>query len=43
MPELPEVETIKRELIKAILGERIVEGKINNPKVIVSKILFKIT
>lgn len=34
MPELPEVETLKRELGKAILGKKILEVIINNPKVI---------
>jgi len=34
MPELPEVETIKRELERAVLRKRIIEVKINNPKVI---------
>lgn len=34
MPELPEVETIKRELEKVILGKKIVEVLIHNPKVI---------
>lgn len=34
MPELPEVETIKRELEKAVLGKKIVEVKISNPRVI---------
>ncbi len=34
MPELPEVETIKRELEKTILGKKIVDVLINNPKVI---------
>jgi len=34
MPELPEVETIKRELGKVILGKKITEIIINNPKVI---------
>ncbi|MBU3959106.1 MAG: DNA-formamidopyrimidine glycosylase [Candidatus Omnitrophica bacterium] len=34
MPELPEVETIKRELEKTILGKRIVEVCVRNPKVI---------
>lgn len=34
MPELPEVETIKRELEKAVLGKKITEVIINNPKVI---------
>ena len=34
MPELPEVETIKRELQRAVLRKKIVEVKINNPKVI---------
>lgn len=34
MPELPEVETIKRELEKTVLGKKIVGIKINNPKVI---------
>ena len=34
MPELPEVETIKRELKRAVLGKSIIEVKINNPNVI---------
>jgi formamidopyrimidine-DNA glycosylase len=34
MPELPEVETIKRELEKAVLGKKIADVVINNPKVI---------
>jgi len=34
MPELPEVETIKRELEKAIKGKKITEVIVNNPKVI---------
>lgn len=34
MPELPEVETIKRELEKTILGKKIVEVRIYNPAVI---------
>ncbi len=34
MPELPEVETIKRELEKEILGKKIVDILINNPRVI---------
>ncbi len=34
MPELPEVETIKRELEKAVLGKKIVDVVLNNPKVI---------
>lgn len=34
MPELPEVETIKRELEKAILGERITKVSVINPRVI---------
>ena len=34
MPELPEVETIKRELEKIIIGNKIVDVIINNPKVI---------
>jgi len=34
MPELPEVETIKRELEKTVLGKRITRVIINNPKVI---------
>ena len=34
MPELPEVETIKRDLEKAILGEKIVEVCVHNPAVI---------
>ncbi len=34
MPELPEVETIKRELEKAILGKKIMEVCVHNPAVI---------
>ena len=34
MPELPEVETIKRELEKTVLGKKITDVIINNPKVI---------
>ena len=34
MPELPEVETIKRELERAILRKKIIEIRINNPSVI---------
>ncbi|MFH1202010.1 MAG: DNA-formamidopyrimidine glycosylase [Candidatus Omnitrophota bacterium] len=34
MPELPEVETIKRELEKVILGKKIIEVVVHNPKVI---------
>jgi formamidopyrimidine-DNA glycosylase len=34
MPELPEVETIKQELEKAVLGKKITEIIVNNPKVI---------
>ncbi len=34
MPELPEVETIKRELEKVVLGKKIIDVIINNPKVI---------
>jgi len=34
MPELPEVETIKRELEKTVLGKKIVGVLINNPRVI---------
>lgn len=34
MPELPEVETIIRELQKTILGKKIVEVIVNKPKVI---------
>jgi len=34
MPELPEVETIKRELEKTVLGKKIIEVCIHNPKVI---------
>jgi formamidopyrimidine-DNA glycosylase len=34
MPELPEVETIKRELEKSVLGKKITAIIINNPKVI---------
>ena len=34
MPELPEVETIKRELEKAVLGKKITKVSVINPKVI---------
>jgi formamidopyrimidine-DNA glycosylase len=34
MPELPEVETVKRELEKTILGKRITEVCVHNPGVI---------
>ncbi|TAM42839.1 DNA-formamidopyrimidine glycosylase [bacterium] len=34
MPELPEVETIKRDLTKMILGKKITEVRVNNPMVI---------
>jgi formamidopyrimidine-DNA glycosylase len=34
MPELPEVETIKRALEKAVLGKKITEVCVHNPKVI---------
>jgi formamidopyrimidine-DNA glycosylase len=34
MPELPEVETIKRELEKAVLGKKITEVIVRNPYVI---------
>ncbi len=34
MPELPEVETIKKELEKAVLGKKISGIVVNNPKVI---------
>jgi len=34
MPELPEVETIKRELEKAVLGKKILEVCVHNPRVI---------
>ena len=34
MPELPEVETIKRELERAVLGKKITEVCVHNPKVI---------
>ncbi len=34
MPELPEVETIKNELEKAVLGKKITDVIVNNPKVI---------
>lgn len=34
MPELPEVETIKRELENAVLGKKITAVIVNNPKVI---------
>jgi len=34
MPELPEVETIKRDLEKVILGKKITEVCIHNPRVI---------
>ncbi len=34
MPELPEVETIKRELEKVVLGKKITAVTVHNPKVI---------
>jgi formamidopyrimidine-DNA glycosylase len=34
MPELPEVETIKRELDRVVLGKKIVDIIVNKPKVI---------
>ena len=34
MPELPEVETIKGELIKAVLGKKITEVCVHHPKVV---------
>ncbi|MDD2703436.1 MAG: formamidopyrimidine-DNA glycosylase, partial [Candidatus Omnitrophica bacterium] len=34
MPELPEVETIKRDLKKAVAGKRIAEVCVYNPAVI---------
>ncbi|MCK9604284.1 MAG: DNA-formamidopyrimidine glycosylase [Candidatus Omnitrophica bacterium] len=34
MPELPEVETVKRELEKVVLGKKILEVSVYNPKVI---------
>ena len=34
MPELPEVETIKNDLLKTVCGEKIVQVLIHNPKVI---------
>ncbi len=34
MPELPEVETIKRELERAVLGKKITEVCVHHPKVI---------
>ena len=34
MPELPEVETIKRELAKAVLGKKITEVYVHHPAVI---------
>ncbi|MFH1656055.1 MAG: DNA-formamidopyrimidine glycosylase [Candidatus Omnitrophota bacterium] len=34
MPELPEVETIKRELDKVVLGKKIIDVTVNKPKVI---------
>jgi len=34
MPELPEVETVKRELVQAVKGKKIVEVLVYNPKVI---------
>jgi formamidopyrimidine-DNA glycosylase len=34
VPELPEVETIRRELEEAVLGKKITDIRINNPKVI---------
>ena len=36
MPELPEVETIKRGLEKSVLGQKILHIKINNEKIISS-------
>ncbi|MDP2940905.1 MAG: DNA-formamidopyrimidine glycosylase [Candidatus Omnitrophota bacterium] len=34
MPELPEVETIKRELLKTVLGKKIIAVRVHQPKVI---------
>lgn len=34
MPELPEVETIRRQLQKSILGKKIIDIKVSRPKVI---------
>jgi formamidopyrimidine-DNA glycosylase len=34
MPELPEVETIKSDLEKVILGKKIIEVRVNHPRVI---------
>lgn len=34
MPELPEVETVKRELEKAVVGKKILEVCVHHPKVI---------
>ena len=34
MPELPEVETIKRDLARVILGKKITEVCVHNPKII---------
>lgn len=34
MPELPEVETIKKELEHALVGKKIIDVIVNNPKVI---------
>lgn len=34
MPELPEVETIRREIVEALSGKKISEVLINNPRVI---------
>lgn len=39
MPELPEVETIRRDLSKKILGKRIKNIKINKPKIVKGKTL----
>jgi formamidopyrimidine-DNA glycosylase len=34
MPELPEVETIKRDLEKLVLGKKIIEVRVHNPMII---------
>ncbi|MDD5669410.1 MAG: DNA-formamidopyrimidine glycosylase [Candidatus Omnitrophica bacterium] len=34
MPELPEVETIKRELETALIGKKIVDVLLNNPRIV---------
>lgn len=41
MPELPEVETIKRDLEKKIVGKKIIEACVYNPKIIRGPSLVK--